>query len=130
MIVVTIIGLLAAIAVQTFRQVKSASRATVITNDLRLLRDAFQLYVLEYGEWPETAEAGKTPPEMKGAVQDLGIKRPYGEWQWVRTPPEIRLITLIDDPEVMQKVDERIDDGNLATGNFSGSGLNFSLTLE
>lgn len=128
MIVVTIVGLLAAIAVQTFRQVKSSSRATIITNDLRLLRDAFQLYALEYGKWPDAANAGETPPEMKGAVQDLGIDRSYGQWRWV--PPQIQLTTLIDDPEVMQKVDKQIDDGNLATGNFQGSGVSFTLTLE
>ncbi|HTQ31362.1 MAG TPA: prepilin-type N-terminal cleavage/methylation domain-containing protein, partial [Opitutaceae bacterium] len=49
MIVVVIIGLLAAMAIPAFNKVRQASREKAITNNLRQLSSAAQQYMLEQG---------------------------------------------------------------------------------
>ena len=52
MVVVVIIGLLAAIALPAFRIVRERSLASRLANDFRQSAAAFQTYTLEYGTWP------------------------------------------------------------------------------
>jgi len=49
MIVVVIIGLLAAMAIPAFQKVRATSQEKAITNNLRQLGSAAQQYFLEYG---------------------------------------------------------------------------------
>jgi len=56
MIVVVIIGLLAAMAIPAFTKVREQSREKAITNNLRQIASAGQQYILEEGE----TEAGYT----------------------------------------------------------------------
>lgn len=50
MIVVVIIGLLAAMAIPAFQKVRETSQTKAITNNLRQLASAADQYFLEYGE--------------------------------------------------------------------------------
>jgi len=50
MIVVVIIGLLAAMAIPAFNKVRDASRAKTIQNNLRIIASAAQQYMLEAGQ--------------------------------------------------------------------------------
>jgi len=50
MIVVVIIGLLAAMAIPAFNKVRDASRAKTIQNNLRIIASAAQQYMLEEGK--------------------------------------------------------------------------------
>ncbi|HSY53286.1 MAG TPA: prepilin-type N-terminal cleavage/methylation domain-containing protein [Opitutaceae bacterium] len=60
MIVVVIIGLLAAMAIPAFNKVRAASRAKAVTNNLRQIAAAAQQYMLENGvsQVSETQLAG------------------------------------------------------------------------
>jgi type IV pilus assembly protein PilA len=60
MIVVVIIGLLAAMAIPAFNKVRAASRAKAVTNNLRQISAAAQQYMLENGvsQVSETQLAG------------------------------------------------------------------------
>jgi type IV pilus assembly protein PilA len=60
MIVVVIIGLLAAMAIPAFNKVRAASRAKAVTNNLRQVAAAAQQYMLENGvsQVSETQLAG------------------------------------------------------------------------
>jgi type IV pilus assembly protein PilA len=49
MIVVVIIGLLAAMAIPAFQKVRSSSQEKAITNNLRQIASAAQQYMLEHG---------------------------------------------------------------------------------
>ena len=49
MIVVIIIGLLAAMAIPIFRKIRVASQSTTVINNLRQLSSAAQQYFMEYG---------------------------------------------------------------------------------
>lgn len=86
MIVVVIIGLLAAIAIPAFSHMRLKSRATTFANDLRIGKDAFEIYATENGGWPPDGAAGM-PGEMAGYL-DLGNwtgSTPLGgNWDWDR----------------------------------------------
>jgi type IV pilus assembly protein PilA len=64
MIVVVIIGLLAAMAIPAFNKVRAASRQKTITNNLRQVASAAQQYLLENGvqscQYSDVAGAGTT----------------------------------------------------------------------
>lgn len=52
MIVVAIIGLLAAIAMPSFAKARRNAQVAAQMNDLRILEDAFQLYAMENKGFP------------------------------------------------------------------------------
>ena len=60
MIVVVIIGLLAAMAIPAFSKVRQQSREKAVTNNLRQIASAGQQYILEEGEQSITY-SGLTP---------------------------------------------------------------------
>ena len=139
MIVVAIIGLLAAIAVPSFAKARQESMVTTMANDLRILLDAFNLYAMEYGGYPSDvegiswAEGDSTPVSvadyLTGAKWSqptvLGGKYFYYYWGFHQMH-----ILVIDDINfgaaayplaplsMWQQVDEKVDDGNLSTGRF------------
>lgn len=135
MIVVVIIGLLAAIAIPAFQRVREKSIASRFANDLRLFSDGFQRYNLENGGWPAAqATAGSVSstlapymPEAWSAPSPMG-----GGYTWSGASGRIRLLGSNATDSVMQRVDELIDDGDLATGDFTkmtGAG-NYHLQLH
>lgn len=64
MIVVAIIGLLAAIAIPSFRKARETTRINVAKNDLRLIADAVGQLAFDTGRWPGGMFAGdQTSPE-------------------------------------------------------------------
>ena len=52
MIVVCIIGMLAAIAVPSYRKSRMLARASVMINDLRLIGDGINMYSLDHKHYP------------------------------------------------------------------------------
>lgn len=132
MIVVVIVGLLSALAVQTFIQIKRNSQATILINDFRQYRDAFNTYALETGGWPAQSDPGVVPPDLANALR--GFDTPSvvgGNWQWVNDGT-ILAVSLVDSPvieEIIEKVDTRLDDGDLTTGAFRQDGTSYQLIL-
>jgi len=125
MIVVAIIGLLAAISVPAFAKARRRSQIGVLKNDLRIFVDAFQLYALEHqNQYPPDQEPGVFPTNMVGYLDEgTWVAGPVMggeyEWHWCAGFSEF-MIALHDagDRALMQTIDTEIDDGNLATGNF------------
>ncbi len=136
MIVVVIIGLLAAIAIPAFARVQETSRVSAFTNDLRIGRDAFQTYAMENGQWPSDG-TGAVPNEMQGYLnlESFAEETPLGgDWDWdagvfsyaagltVRNPSA--------DEDTMLRVDQKIDDGDLSSGDFRSRSGGYILVLE
>jgi len=128
MIVVVIIGLLAAIAIPAFERVQTKAKASRLANDFRQFHDAFQRYNLDNGGWPP---AQTTPGPATGALVDYlpsawGNASPLGgAYTWSGSTGRIRLRGTSASTTVMQGVDAIIDDGDLTTGDFTamvGSG--------
>ena len=68
MIVVVIIGLLAAMAISAFQRVRERSLASRYANDFNQFSAAFQRYVLENGGWPVGVVGGVFPTGMTGCL--------------------------------------------------------------
>lgn len=65
LITVTIVGLLARIAIPRVNQFRLRARATSIVTDLEAVRHAAFQVAADSGHWPENAGIGTIPPEMK-----------------------------------------------------------------
>jgi prepilin-type N-terminal cleavage/methylation domain-containing protein len=134
MIVVGIIALIAAAALPAFRRVQHSARASAAANDLRVFATAYTTYAQQNGNFPPEAGIGVLPPLMKDSLRNsswLAVTPIGGRYNWeynrveagVRYKAAIGLRTsgvavVSKDLNQLRALDRRIDDGNLATGNF------------
>lgn len=122
MVVVVIIGILAALSIAAFSRMKERSLASRMANDFRQFDAAFHQYVLTVGTWPAaTTVAGDIPPNMAGFLP-VAWTQPSamgGGYTWSGPSARIRLINTQATDAVMQRVDALLDDGNLSTGDFT-----------
>lgn len=146
MVVVVIIGLLAAMALPTYRIVTMRSKTTAVVNDLRTFSTAFVTYNLQNGRWPADTAPAETPVEMAGALPvGFGLKTPIGgEYEWdndvstngfyTKAAISIQSVTdnpMTDDVELLEMIDKQMDDGDLSTGNVRlGSGNTLVYIIE
>ena len=133
MVVVVIIGLLAAAAIPAFRLVTLRSRASTVANDFRTFSTAFITYSLQNGRYPDNqANPQAAMPQLAGQLTDAFNQRtPVGgfyKWNFDipadGIPAKAALIIqaaagnpIVDDLDQLERIDQLIDDGNLATGN-------------
>ena len=135
MIIVGIIGLLAAIAIPAFQSYRVRSQATALANNFRTYASAFEIYATEHGEWPEDTNEGMMPPEMEGRLpRFLEPSIVGGLWDWEKeilgVTAGISLVKSDGTLAVFQKIDEILDDGNLKTGRFFGNKDRYTYTLQ
>ena len=125
MVVVVVIGLLAAMALPALQRVKQSAVSKRYINDARQIRDAVERYALENGGFPPNGIAG-FDPALQGYVPDslyhstttaLG-----GVWDWdyqqngITASISVYQYT-VSDTQLLD-IDRTIDDGNLNTGLF------------
>ena len=123
MIVVAIIGLLAAIAIPSFMKSRVNAQASAIANDFRVFSGAFEQYALETGNYPPSDwSQGAYPTGMDEAwLTDSWVgDSPIGGYYVFHDPPGGSPLVLLAlnnmDTEMMTRVDEILDDGNLGSG--------------
>jgi len=131
MVVVVIIGLLAAIAIPTFALIKERSRAQVFANDLRMLRDACALYYRENGELPDSGSANIWQEAGLAAYLDASFDQGSdpivgGVWDTegteggangiVRAGAGVDFQGVPPYPEVVARADAILDNGDVNTG--------------
>ena len=132
MVVVVIIGLLAAAALPAYRLITIRSRATTVVNDLRTFSTVFITYSLQNGRYPDDGDPQVVPPQVAGQLPGNFTQRtPIGgvyKWNFNvpadGVPAKAALIIqaesgnpIMDDLDQLEAVDKQIDDGDLATGN-------------
>lgn len=132
MVVVVIIGLLAAMALPAFRRITMRSKMTALVNDLRSYSTAFITYSLQNGKWPADGLPQEIPAEMAGTLPvGFTLKSPIGgvyKWNYdvsaagVSAKAAIVVETagsevLTDDVDLLEMIDREMDDGDLSTGN-------------
>lgn len=124
MIVMVIIGLLAALAIPAVRRVHTQARVNAFLNDLRIGRDGFETYALAHGTWPPDGGSG-VPAEIDGYISSTKFNGPTplgGNWDWdyqqFGVTAGLSVLNPRADLATMRIVDENVDDGNLMTGNF------------
>ncbi|HQY05489.1 MAG TPA: prepilin-type N-terminal cleavage/methylation domain-containing protein [Lacunisphaera sp.] len=132
MVVVVIIGLLAAAALPAYRLITLRSRAASVVNDLRTFSTVFITYSLQNGRYPDNGDPQVVPPQVVGQLPGNFTQRTPigGVYRWNfdvpadGIPAKAALIIqaesgypIMDDLDQLEAVDKQIDDGNLATGN-------------
>jgi len=128
MIVVGIIGLLAAIAIPAFAKARRQARIAAVANDFRIFDDGFQQYCMNTGSYPPDTH-NTLPPGMEEYIKQVHWDRDVwgGHYNWEGPSwgagggysyAGISLFGTTAPESTMREVDERIDDGNLLTGHF------------
>lgn len=129
-----IIGVLAAIAIPSFKRSLLAARSDAVMNDLRVFAGSFQHYMQDKGEWPEDSAPGQYPPGMEqylrstAWLQKSAIGGRYN-WEYMSMQNGTRVraaiaVSSLDENLVssdrvqLEDIDRRFDDGNLSTGMF------------
>lgn len=131
-VVVTIIGLIAAIGMPAFRRITLRSKATATISDIRTFTTAFVGYSVQHGVWPQDGSPGEIVSEMQGAISNTFAQpTPIGgmyDWDYDVSPNGFHTkaaITIVstsahpmtDDAELVEMIDQLMDDGDLNTGN-------------
>ncbi|MGE9295543.1 MAG: type II secretion system protein [Puniceicoccales bacterium] len=130
MIVVVIIGMLAAMVMPAFNRVRRASQNTRFFSDVRVFSGAIDTYMLEEGAPPEDFGSGEigTPLDEYIKPSDFGVRPSIGgSWNveggdgglfWAAVGADG--YTVADDQ--IQEMDDKFDDGNLASGKLRQAG--------
>ena len=123
MIVVTIIGLLAAMSIPAFKRVRNRAQASRVANDFRIFTDAFQMYALENGTYPPDNTKGVVPDGMDDYLDTdvwTGETPIGGNYNWemgvqgVQAAVSVQSVTV--DNDVLILIDNMMDDGDLSNG--------------
>ena len=127
MIVISIIALLAAIAVPAFLRARQRSQNAKFINALRVASDAITMYSIENGgKYPPDVNRGVIPAGMATYLdQSLDWTGPTpigGRWDWDFNRPGAKAAVAVVDASAtaaqMLKIDTMWDDGELNTGRF------------
>ena len=132
MVVVVIIGLLAAAALPTYRHITMRSKTASLENDLRQFSTAFITYNLQNARWPADGEPQVVPPELTAALpSNFTRMTPIGgvyKWNFdvpadgiackaaIIVQTAAGILPVSDDVALLEMVDQQMDDGNLETG--------------
>ena len=125
LIVVVILGILAAIVVAGFGRTSFAANNGTFVSNLRAYANSFAVYNHQKGEYPPEVDPGTRPPEMAKSitVEDWTRRTPIGgQWDWDLGLHGVTAGLSVHQPdrtpEEMVEIDRIIDDGDLATGVF------------
>jgi type IV pilus assembly protein PilA len=138
MIVVVIIGLLAAMAIPAFQRVQEASQNSRFISDLRTFAQGFETYATKNGGWPPNAGTAVVPVGMSGEIKDdawtTAKNSVGGRWNWDRgnngISAAISCVNVTASDAQMTAIDAKIDDGDLSTGSFQKINGRFMYILE
>ncbi len=125
MIVVAIIGLLASLAIPSMRNAGNETRSARFAREIKSAGHAFVQYAFDHSEYP----GDKTPSQMAEGMAEYLNGFPWsedtvigGQWDWDYKVFGIHAGVSVKSPkwgdEQMQKIDTKIDDGNLGSGQF------------
>ena len=128
MVVVSIIGVIAAIAIPAFAKATRHARAMKMANDLRVIHDALNMYAMDHGQFPTAY--GTVPEPVTLYLSNAKWHRPTalgGRWLYYAFAG-LNLV-VVDDLHFEQgqnplaavaafeDVDKKMDDGNLSSGD-------------
>lgn len=127
MIVVVLIGLLAAIAVPAFSKARSNSMASRLANDFRVFANSFEVHNIASGEWAEDGDGNSVPADVEPYLRGTSWTLPApnnGTWDWEKDRHGVTAAVALtadsaDSVSVFEHVDQLLDDdGDLGTGRF------------
>lgn len=125
MLVVSVIGLLAAIAVPSLAKARSQSQITRFMGDLRIAVNAFETFSTMQGGYPADTTPSVMPAGMEVYLENIdwaGRTPIGGKWDWDYGVFGVLAGVSVYTPSLsrsqMAMIDARIDDGDLKTGAF------------
>jgi len=125
MIVVAVIGLLAALAIPNFAKARQSARSAAFINDLRVAGGAFQMYAIENRGYPPNASGGTMPSGMASYLGNFswtGNTPIGGRWNWDYNINGYRagvaVTSVSADIQQLTEIDTKIDNGDLSAGQF------------
>ena len=137
MIVVVIIGLLAAIALPAFTRMQRRAVAARYINDARQIRDGAERYALENGNFPPNG-IGALHNGLRGYIPDSVFNSTTtplgGVWDWdydqdgFTASISVYQFTVTD--AQLRDIDRTIDDGDLNAGLFRRIGSKAVLIIQ
>lgn len=138
LIVVLILGILAALVVPKFTRAAEQSRITASATNMRFIAEAAKRYRLKHGEWPADVVRGVWPPDFQEYLLEFDLaKTPVGgKWDWdnwehsPRRGVAVAVSILEIDETVMAKIDAELDNGALDSGSVRLNGDRLQLVLE
>ena len=137
MVVVVIVGILAAIAIPTFVHFRRNTQNNRFINDVRTFAQAFETYAMKNGRWPPSAAAGAVPTGMSGEFRDdnwSAVNSLGGRWNWdYKTngvTAGISVTAATADEAQMTEIDKKMDDGSLSAGNLVKNGERLTYILQ
>lgn len=137
MVVVVIIGFLASMAIPAFQRVRRNAQNSAFANDLRQVRAAAEMCVMELGVYPADGFPGNFPAELVGYLPAGIADRPTpvgGMWDWdfeqFGFTAGVSVYQPVADVAQMTELDRLVDDGNLSTGNFRSRSNGYIYVIE
>ena len=139
MVVVVIIGLLAAAGIPTYRHLTMRAKVTALENDLRQFSTAIQTFTTQNGHWPADGDPQVVPPELANTLPaNFAAVSPIGgvyKWNYDVSADGITAKAAIivqtapgnpvsDDLELLTMLDKQMDDGDLNTGTIQTGSTN------
>lgn len=145
-IVVSVIAILAALAVPLYHILLKKSRFTSFANDLRVHAQAIERYAAEKGDYPPTyTTSGSYIPGLEGYLSPAWLEGgpAGGVYTWYLLNPTnpaasegyIQVEPTVAHPYAfvlsdIVELDEDIDDGNLATGRLQLAGMRIRFIVK
>jgi prepilin-type N-terminal cleavage/methylation domain-containing protein len=144
MMVVAIIGLLSTLAIPAMKRARLDSTATRVANDYRVYAAAFVMEASVAGSWPQRTARGRLPSALYAYIDRDDFKSQTllgGRWKWQgptrgqirkgKTKARLRMQNLRRvNIDMLERVDEILDDGNLKTGDMVGNRNRLDYILE
>lgn len=139
MVVVVIIGLLAAAGIPTYRHITMRAKVTALENDLRQFSTVIQTYTTQNGRWPADGNPQEIPADLVNSLPANFISiTPFGgvyKWNYDVSADGITAKAALivqtaaghpvsDDEEMFLMIDKQMDDGVLETGNIQVGSTN------
>jgi prepilin-type N-terminal cleavage/methylation domain-containing protein len=126
MIVVSIIALLAVLALPSLLRARERVQNAKFMNALRIATSAFELYNIEHSTFPADVNRGIVPPGMDlyfGKTMQWTATTPIGgNWDWDYNQfgftAGVSIVGSAAPISQFLDIDQRIDDGDLANGHF------------
>ena len=126
MIVVSIIALLAALAIPAILRARQQSQNARFINALRVASDAIELYAVENNAYPPDVNRGVVPPALASYLDQTlnwtGATPIGGRWDWdfeaSGVKAAISVVEATADVAQMTEIDSKYDDGDLQAGRF------------
>jgi len=125
MIVVVIIGLLAAIAIPAFTKSRENARSARFANDVRVFAGMIETFSLESGDYPEDSSSGNIPTGFEEYIRTNQWTEgtPFGGvWDVENSDYSVTCAIGVHRYTVSNdhilRFDQKFDDGALNTGRF------------